>query len=70
MATLKEDLLARIEDFCHDAAISERRFGLLALHSEPFVGRFRRGMDIKLGTAQRALDFMDSYFEQPQEPVS
>ncbi|MFZ4072103.1 MAG: hypothetical protein ACOYJ6_18660, partial [Caulobacterales bacterium] len=60
----KDQLLHEIEAFIARHQIPASVFGLAAVSDRGFVGRLRRGGDVRLDTADRVREFMSAYVPQ------
>jgi hypothetical protein len=61
MDTTLQTLLADIERFLEQWAMTPSRFGQLAMNDAKFVSRLREGKDVRTGTADRVREFMRDY---------
>ena len=59
MTTLEDAIRGTIEAYLARTNMSVRRFGLLALGDPSFVSSLKSGRSLRLGTADRVLEFMD-----------
>lgn len=65
-----EDLLADIEAFTAEHAMSEWQFGEAVLNDRHFVRQLRDGRDIRFSTAERVRAFMRDWREPDTAPAS
>lgn len=61
MSSSREQLLAEVEAFLKRESIAPSQFGQDAVNDRSFVGRLRRGADVRLETADRVRAFMERY---------
>ena len=61
MSTSREKLLDDIERFILTTGVPASTFGEMAVNDRGFVGRLRRGGDVRLETADRVREFMATY---------
>lgn len=61
MTSIRDALLTEIEAFLAKHNMAPAKFGQLAVSDMGFVLRLRAGRDIRIGTADRAREFMHSY---------
>ena len=61
MSTSREMLLEDIESFIVATGVPASTFGEMAVNDRGFVGRLRRGGDVRLETADRVRAFMAAY---------